>query len=131
MATDAATMKGMFNLPEKTPPELLETHIGMALAKLQAETGMAAAPTGKEALWDEAVLYAAVASVLPWLHTFYLSGVAPAIRLVEGGVELRFLTPDEQKALQFQARYEYGQRKFQILGVSPMTATLPFSLGAV
>jgi hypothetical protein len=128
MAADVAALRTMFNLPEQAPAELLDTHIGMAAAKLERETALSAAPAGHEADWDQAILYAALASVLPWLHSFYLSGAAPVMRLLEG-IEMRFMTPAEQRALIELAEGEYAKRKHLIIG-EPATEA-PFAWGAL
>lgn len=86
------------NLPTEVPTALLQRHIDRALRDLPGMVGQGAAPAGMDAEWADALTIRALITVLPWLHTFALSGVSKVGRL-EGAVEFRFLNPDEVAAM--------------------------------
>lgn len=80
--------------PDEVPDALLSEHLGNAQRDLVKDSGLLDAPVGAEAEWREAVMVWALASVMPFLHTFTLSGAAKVGRL-EGAVEWRFQDPNE------------------------------------
>lgn len=91
------TIREYAGLPSEVPSELLDRHIGIATRDLTRDTGVTASPDGMEEEWAEALTVRALASVLPWLNTFALSGSAKVGRL-EGAIEYRFLDVDETEA---------------------------------
>lgn len=108
MAATAGELRRRFNLPEQAPAATLDEHLASATRRLARDAGMEAAPDGLGAEWDEAVLWAALATCAPFLHLFAMSGAGAAARLAEG-VDMRFLTPEEISALTARAEAEYGR----------------------
>lgn len=92
-----AQIRAFAGLPVEVPEVLLAGHIQIAARDLARRTGLNAVPAGRDDDWREAMTVRALASVLPWLNTFALSGAAKVGRL-EGSVEYRFLDPDEVAA---------------------------------
>ena len=90
-------MRGYANLPVEVPDSLLATHIAIAWRTLVADTGYQDAPSDQSLEWAEAQTVGALASAIPWLNTFALSGAAKIGRL-EGAVEYRFLDPEDVAA---------------------------------
>lgn len=86
------------NLAPEVPESLLETHVASAEGDLRRSLTVEVPPPPAVSLWEEAVTVKALASLLPWLHTFALDGAAKVGRL-EGTVEFRFLTPEDVAAL--------------------------------
>lgn len=106
-------------LPSEVPDSLLSAHLDAAERFMRGRLMIAAAPSGFEPVWAEAATVKALASALPWLNTFALSGAAKVGRL-DGNVEFRFLTPDE-----VEAREKRLLARFDELIASLQIATAP------
>jgi len=111
MTITSAAFRARFNLSDKVPEATVQDHLISGAHRVYRESGKAVAPAGAEVEWDEAVLYAALISVLPYLHLFALDGIAPVMRMAEnGGTTVRFLTPADTEAVRASAEREYQTR---------------------
>lgn len=79
--------------PEDVPEALLTAHCAAAKRAIDALT-----PARAGADYEEAISWEAARTATPVLNTFALSGAAKVGRL-EGGVEWRFLSPEEADGL--------------------------------
>ncbi len=104
---DVAAFRTRFNLSDKTPEAMLQAHLDAALRRLRQDSGQSSAPAGREAAWDDAVLHAALKTAIPYMHLFAFDAMAPVMRFVENGPAVRFLTPEDTKALADNAEREY------------------------
>jgi hypothetical protein len=98
MAVTACDLRTYAKLPREVPEDFLEQHLAAALRDLKRDTGLAAAPTGLEAVWQEAQLAKAYALALPFLHVFAADGVARVGQLA-GNVDFEFMDAKDALAL--------------------------------
>lgn len=113
MDANTDEVRAYANLPCEVPDALLTLHLAIAGRDLRLATGIAAPntqlidpltslPLPCAVHWTEAHIVKTIHSVLPYLHTFVLSGAAKAARLIgaDNSVEFRFHTTDEVAAMQ-------------------------------
>lgn len=112
--TSPVAVRAYANLPAEVPEAYLQKHCTIAVADVMKATGLKVAPDGYAERYDEAVTVRALASALPWMHTFAMDGAAKVGRL-EGTVEARFLNSDDVDRL--IARLE--RRYSDLLGMIP------------
>lgn len=97
------------NLPSQVPQQTLDEHREAAQRDVDALAGGAVVENdSRYPAYREAIIVKALASSLPFIHTFYLQGAAKVGRL-EGTVEARFLDPEEVQALQDQLEDRYDE----------------------
>lgn len=127
-----AGLRLRFNLPSEVPDAFLEEHLEAGLDRMARDTGLGTAPTptAEASAYSEAVAYATLASALPWLHVFYLQGASPALRLADN-VDMRFLTPEETRALIEVAEREYQFRVAFLTGSALGEPVGGFVYGAI
>ena len=114
-----AAVRAYANLPAEVPEAYLQKHCDTAKADVVRATGHESAPDGVTDLFEEAVTVRALASALPWMHTFAMDGAAKVGRL-EGTVEARFLNSEDVDRL--IARL--GKRYTDLLGLIPKDEAL-------
>lgn len=108
MAADVAAFRTRFNLSPQTPAPTIQAHLEAAGRRLARDSGLSTAPEGLEAEWEDALLWAALKSVQPFLNLFSLDAVAPVMNMVQNAqTTIRFCTPDELEALAQSAEGEY------------------------
>lgn len=132
MTATTADLIAYTGLPCEVPVALLEAHLAIALRDLVADMGTETAPEGAEDDWDEAQIVRALASVLPHLHTFSLSGAAKAGRLVgaDNAIEFRFFSPGEVRDSQDRLERRYQALLGRIRGaLDPAEGASPGPVG--
>lgn len=104
--------------PEDVPEALLAAHTAAA-----ARTVAALTPARAGADYEDAIAWEAAATSAPMLNTFALSGAAKVGRL-EGGVEWRFLSPEEASAFADRCRQMRDAALSRLNGASLAAARL-------
>jgi hypothetical protein len=84
--------------PPDVPEAILLAHLSAATRTVQALT---TARAGAD--YEDAIAWEAAATAAPMLHTFALAGAAKVGRL-EGGLDWRFLSPEEAQAFSGRCR---------------------------
>lgn len=97
-ADTAASVRAFANLSAEVPDSLLDHHIKQAIRRVVREAGLDAHPSNNDDFGD-AVHIASCISVLPFLNTFALDGASKVARLVQGEIDVRFLSAEDVSVL--------------------------------
>lgn len=108
MTVAPADIRAYANLPSEVPEAFLASHVEIGGRELARASGLEAAPDPAAAAWREAHIVRALASALPFLNTFALSGAAKVGRL-EGAIEARFLDAQEVGKLVDRLMRRFGE----------------------